>query len=598
MLYLANSSLDDGRSALHGSDLPNLVNPMRLPLITLTGLALIGCKNEGTLVNNMPDAALEITSPSYGEFLGDGPISVRGTVSPPSATLMIEGELVQADEDGNFETEVDFDDAYRIIDADVSFRDITDRQRVPVFRGQKPIDTWPGSAVLQLTPAGLDVIGRVLGAPIDELGWEDQLLGIVPPIELGGFSIIASDITHEPTEIRLIPTDDGIGVFLTFVDISLIAETTIDIAGTPLTVPATFTYDEILIGGNAIPEINADGEIILSMGEGDLSFGNASVEITGLGPLPLDFLLDGIEQAIEPLADQVLSGVFGFIDGVSLGGPIDFEQDLFGTALSVKLSELSTSPNGLDIGLGMGIDAPAALGPVEILSPQETNPDIHLALGVHEALLDQALSEQVIGLVTQDLDLGGFLGNIIGVGILALPGGDDAPNADDGWCMAINPGTAHVVRAQDTIAPLATLYMPDVMVDVGIKDGDDCEQWLVASLAMNVNINVTNGTAIGIGFDVPEGAVLFYGADEDEWEEAAVVEGLGTFIVSSTSLLAGNLQFDIADILGGGLLGGIGIPGLENVALEPALISSTPMLDENGEQPEGQFSLGIQLFSE
>ena len=570
----------------------------RLPLITLTGLALIGCKNEGTLVNNMPDVSLEITSPSYGEFLGDGPISVRGTVSPPSATLMIEGELVQADSDGNFETEVDFEDAYRIIDADVSFRDITDRQRVPVFRGQKPIDTWPGSAVLQLTPAGLDVIGRALGAPIDDLGWEEQLLGIVPPIDLGGFSITANEITHEPTEIRLIPTDDGIGVFLTFVDIALVAETTIDIAGTPLTVPATFTYDEILIGGVAVPEISADGEIILSMGEGDLSFGNATVEITGLGPLPLDFLLDGIEQAIEPLADQVLSGVFGFIDGVSLGGPIDFEQDLFGTALSVKLSELSTSPNGLDIGLGMGIDAPAALGPVEILSPQESDPSVHLALGVHEALLDQALSEQVIGLVTQDLDLGGFLGNIIGVGILALPGGDDAPDSEDGWCMAINPGTAHVVRAQATIAPLATLYMPDVMVDVGIKDGDDCESWLVASLAMNVNINVSNGTAIGIGFDVPEGAVLFYGADEDEWEEAAVVEGLGTFIVSSTSLLAGNLQFDIADILGGGLLGGIGIPGLENVALEPALISSTPMLDENGEQPEGQFSLGIQLFSE
>lgn len=597
-MYLANSSLDDERPALHGSGLPYLVNPMRLPLITLTGLALIGCKNEGSLVNNMPDVLVEITSPSYGEFLGDGPIFVRGIVSPPSATLTIEGELVEADADGNFETELVFEDAYRIIDADVSFRDITDRQRLPVFRGNKPIDTWPGSAVLQLTPAGLSVIGRALGAPIDDLGWEDQLLAIVPPLELGGFSIIANDITHEPTEIRLIPTDDGIGVFLTFVDISLLAETTLDIAGTPITVPASFTYDEILIGGVAVPEINAAGEIVLSMGGGDLSFGDASVEIVGLGALPLDFLLDGVEQAIEPLADQVLTGVFSFIDDLTLGGPIDIEQDLFGTALSVKLSELSTSPNGLDIGLGIGINAPADSGPVAILSPEETNPDIHLALGVHEALLDQALSEQVIGLVTQDLDLGGILGNIIGVGILALPGGDDAPDSEDGWCMAINPGTAHVVRAQDSIAPLATLYMPDVMVDVGVKDGDDCEQWLTASLAMNVNINVTNGTAIGIGFDVPEGAVLFYGADEDEWEEDAVVAGLGSFIVSSTSLLAGNLQFDLADILGGDILGGVGIPGLENVALEPALISSTPMFDENGEQPEGQFSLGIQLFSE
>ena len=55
--------------------------------------------------------------------------------------------------------------------------------------------------------------------------------------------------------------------------------------------------------------------------------------------------------------------------------------------------------------------------------------------------------------------------------------------------------------------------------------------------------------------------------------EEEVVTGLGDFLVGSMDLLAGNLEFDLADILGGaggtggqgGGLGGLGIPGLEGI---------------------------------
>jgi hypothetical protein len=154
-----------------------------------------------------------------------------------------------------------------------------------------------------------------------------------------------------------------------------------------------------------------------------------------------------------------------------------------------------------------------------------------------------------------------------------------------------------VVRLQEGIAPLAVLYMPDVFVDVGVMQGGACQDWLQASLAMEVGIDVRDGTAVGISMAVPEGAVLFYGADEDEWTEAEVVDGLGRFIVGSLDLLAGNLSFDLADLLGG-LGGGLGIPGLDGMALAPRLVSSTPLLDADGAHPEGLYSLGMSLFAE
>ena len=56
------------------------------------------------------------------------------------------------------------------------------------------------------------------------------------------------------------------------------------------------------------------------------------------------------------------------------------------------------------------------------------------------------LNDQLLGLLDQDLDLAGFVGGIIGSAILNLPGGDQAPDALEGWCVEIDPGTATAVR--------------------------------------------------------------------------------------------------------------------------------------------------------
>lgn len=557
---------------------------------------LAACSSEGTLVDAAPDVSVTFTSPSYGEFLGDGPIEVTGVVTPASAALVVEGEAIEADADGVFSLSVPFEDAYRILDATAELRGVSDRARLPVFRGQAPADTWPASSTVRLTPAGLDAIGAGMGGLIDQTGWSEQLGSALPAFDLGFVSIEPNGVTHEPTVVQLIPHDEGIDVYVTLREVTLHTELVADLGQGPIALPATITYDEIAIGALAVPEMTADGEIALTLTDPDIVFGEPSIDLFGIPGLPLDFLLSGLASLIEPLGESLLDPLLSSFDGLPLGGPFDFETDLFGTSLAVSLADLYTDPDGLAVGLGMGIDAPAPRT-VQILTPVESDPRVHLALGVHEALLDQALSEQVLGMVSQDLDLGGLLGNVIGVGILALPGGDDAPDSDEGWCLSVDPGTAHVVRARDTIAPLATLYMPDVMVNVGIKDGNSCDEWLVASLAMNVDINVERGTAVGIDLAVPEGAVLYYGADADEWTEDEVVTGLGGFLVSSIGLVSGNLQFDIADLLGGGALTDLGIPGMEGMALEPSLISSTPMLDEAGEHPEGQYSLGIQLFA-
>ena len=69
---------------------------MRTALLPLSaGLALIGCNNDYQLTKaQRPDAelTLEVTSPTYGDFLGDELIAVTGTVSPNYAILEVEGE--------------------------------------------------------------------------------------------------------------------------------------------------------------------------------------------------------------------------------------------------------------------------------------------------------------------------------------------------------------------------------------------------------------------------------------------------------------------------------------------------------------------------
>jgi hypothetical protein len=563
----------------------------------LLALALTACKNEGSLVFEPPDLELTLDSPTYGAFLGDGPVEVRGHVSPRSATLTLDGEPLVVDADGTFTVDVPFDYPYEIVDVKAELGEQAERVRVPVFRGRTPMETWPGGATMRLTPGGLDEIGKGLGAAIDATGWDQQLGAAFPPVNLGFLTVTPVGIEHDPTVVQLIPHDEGIDTLATLVNVALVTEVSFDLAGTPIVVPARFVYDEIAMGAVMTPGLDDGGVITLSLHDSDIIFGTPSIEVTGLGGLPLDFLLAGLTSLIEPFGEQMLDQVLGQFDQMELGGPFEFETDLMGSTLAMRLSELYTDPDGVAMGLGIGLGEPVSEGPLGIPAPIEPNPSVHFAMGLHEAILDQVLSEQVLGLVTQDLDLGGVFGNVIGAGITSLPGGDDAPDGE-GWCLSVNPGTAHVVRMQEGIAPFAALYLPDTIMDVGVMDEDgDCDTWLKASLAMEVHLNVRNGTEVGIAMSVREGAVLEYGADEGEWTEQEVVDGLGRFLVGSLDLFAGQLSFDLADLLGGGL-GGLGIPGLEGAALAPKIVSNTPMTDEDGVPIEGLYSLGLTLFAE
>ena len=169
----------------------------------------------------------------------------------------------------------------------------------------------------------------------------------------------------------------------------------------------------------------------------------------------------------------------------------------------------------------------------------------------------RACCDQLLTLLNQNLDLSGSFGDILGAGIETLPGGDDAPNGD-GWCLTLDPGTATVVRMQEGIEPLVALYIPDLQVNVGIKDGDDCEDWLVASMATEVGLKVKEGSKLGIDLSIPEGAILYYGADD--YTEAEVVEGLAGYLEGIIGLVGGLAEIDLAELLGGGATDERGLP--------------------------------------
>ena len=152
----------------------------------------------------------------------------------------------------------------------------------------------------------------------------------------------------------------------------------------------------------------------------------------------------------------------------------------------------------------------------------------------------------------------------------------------------MDPGTATVARLQPSIEPLAVIYIPDLVVNIGIQQGSQCEDWLVASLAAEVALEVKNGTELGIGIDVPEGAVLYYGAED--WEEVEVVEALGSYVGTMVSLLGGFAQFDLSTMLGEFAL----IDGMSPLSL--AITDSEALVTEDGEWTEGLYQVSIDLW--
>jgi hypothetical protein len=332
---------------------------------------------------------------------------------------------------------------------------------------------------------------------------------------------------------------------------------------------------------------------------------DVQVELDGVDALVLEWVLDAVSDYItEPLAELLGGFVTDSLGTLELGGPFEFETSLLDTSVAVALDDVYGEVDGLGAGLGMALGSDASLDDLPELDLAAPRADevgdlqAQMAIALHEGLFQTLLSSTLLDMLTQEMDLSGTLGDLMATGITSLPGGDDAPDGD-GWCIALDPGTARVARMQEGTAPLAYLYLPDLRFDVGILDGSSCEDWLSASLALEIGVMVEDGTKLSMDIAVPDGAVLYYGADAG-WEESEVIDGLSSYLQTILALVGGALEFDLADILGGlgdmGEGGDVLTPLLGDLA--PEITGSDALLDDSGTPIEGLYAVSLTLWSE
>ena len=561
-------------------------------------IALMGCDSgkavldaEGALSGEEIVYSLSIEEPEYGAFYQEGPVPVAGRVTPFVETVLLEGEEISVNADGSFTGEVSFSKAYEIVE--VSAVNGSARERVPVFAGNPPMEMWPGGMAARVLPAGLDALGKQLGSVIDSTGWLEGIGDQLPEIDNGTWGVRPVGVLSSPTEVAMAPADSGVEVDFTLNDIGIEYEFWWTSQWTSGAESLIVQFETIAIGTTADPILEQDGTLTFSLYDADLTMDNPDFIFAQNNAVLLEFLLEqGSQWLLEPIGETLLDTLLAEIGSIDLGGPFAFETDLMGTPLGIELDELFGDRDGLalelEVALGESLSSNTSYVPIPTLSDAATN--AQLALAVHEGVLDQLLSEQLLGTLNQDLDLSGFAGNIIGNMVITLSGGEDAPEDADGWCLSINPGQASVVRMQEGIEPLAILYLPDMIVNIGVDTGAGCTDWLVMSLAAEVGIEITEGTKMGINFDIGEGAVLSYGAEE--YVEAEVVSGFGSYLSTLVGLLGGFTEFDLAELLGGG-----GDPlGLGLDGLSISILDSQKIYDFYDEWPEGLFSLSINLW--
>ena len=555
----------------------------------LIAAALIGCRNDYalTVAQETEPVTLKVTSPEYGQFMGEEQIRVAGVVTPPGTVVVVEDEAVlSSEEDGSFEVLLPVDGPYRIVEVVAA----EFRERIPVFSGNDPEDTWPGGLSARLLPRGLDRIGAEVGALIDNTGWSTTISSQLPGVSGDWYAITPVGVVHDPTVVALEGVTGGIDTAVSLRNVGIEYSMELDLGIITITEPITLIFNEIALGATAIPVLESDGTLTLELTDADLVMDDPDFEFGVLEGWVIEWLLDNIGGFIlEPLTEFLLDFVLAEFGVLELGGPLAFETDLLGTSLALELADVGGDPDGVRAGLAVGINEPVS-SVFDVTTPQPEDGDpSHVAVGIHEGLLDVLLGGELLGMLDQELDLGGSFGDILGAGVEQLPGGDQVPS-NDGWCFSLDPGTATVARMQTGIEPLAVLYVPDLIVSFGTKQGAVCEDWLVASLAAEINVEVSEGAKLGIDIATPEGAILYYGAEG--WDEDEVVAGLGDYIGGLVGLLGGVAEIDLGDLLGGTEL----IPGLAPVSI--SVVDSQPLYNEDGTWTEGLYSVTLTLWDE
>ena len=511
-------------------------------------------------------------APVYGQFAGDGPVQVRGQVTDPGAKVWVEGREVVVGSDGTFHVELPVGGPYRIVDVEAANPKSHLRERLPVFSGRDPMETWPGGLSVRFTPRGLSHIGDTLGATLDDL-----------QVFEGIASGIGATATHDPIDVTLLSDPTGIALVGTVRD--LVFALDIDLFGLG---DLRVGFETLALGATLLPEVDPQGYIVLSVTDTTVVVGDPILELGALDPQIIEDLLGGLTGGLSSLLDGVLDGVLG-ATGIPLGGPFDIETDLLGTPVSMRLDDLFTDEDGLAVLLGLDLgDAEQPVTVVAAPSWIGVGPS-DLTLGVHEGLMQALLTSDLLDLLDQDLALEGVLGTVLGVTIEGLPGGYMAPE-NTGWCLKVDPGSARVARLQSGTDPLATLYLPDLSFDIGVNTATaSCSPWLEASVALEVGFALRNGSELELELAVTEGVVHHY-ASTGNWTEEEVIASLGGLLEGLLGLVGGQLDVDLNDLLGGTLGGGL----LGESSLN--LLDAQPLDDERGQPIEGLYGWSFRLW--
>jgi hypothetical protein len=536
-------------------------------------LLLAACHQDYKLGEAAPEPlSLTVTSPTYGAYLGEGPVSVEGTVSPADAQVLVNGVTLPTDADGRFATTLPFVVGERAMQVDVHAIDPDEslRQVIPVFDGVDPRLSDPGAMTGLLTPTGLDALEPAVASLVDAQTLLDQVFASLPALDTDYFDFIPTALTTTGTTVDLAPAEDAVSMAIGMQDVTLTSQVTVV---DYLTFDLGVKLGTIALGAQATPAVDDDGMLTLSLHDTTVNIDEIRLVVEGF-ELPgwvMDLLVEPVTDFVTGLLADVVDLALDSYGTLPLGGPFAFDTDLLGTQLSVLLADVGAGTDGVGMGITVatGHDAATEMPVMAGLLPTTPAGTLYQAgLAVHEGLVNALLDDTLSSLLDLDLDLSGDYGELLGAGIANLPGGEQIPEAADGWCIGFHAGDARVARFVPGVgAPLAQVWMPDVKVDLQYQTDGTCHDWLEASVFVVLDLTL-DGTSVNTNLDVPHAVILSYGADGVD--DAEVATALTTTVKGLFGLFADQLSFDLGAL---GDLGGLGLP----ITVDPRIVSIEPL---------------------
>lgn len=554
----------------------------------MLGLLALSACTSGVLTIPDDELTLEITSPSYADFAGGSEVRVTGNVFPNRSVVTIENREVVVGTDGSFDVLVPIAGAYRNLDIRAFYKEQLLEERIPVFSGEDPAESWPGGIGIRVTPRLFEPIADLVADAVDESTWEDDLLAQIPSIETEGFWLIPTELSHRPAQVDIRTSDEGLVLEVVLRDVFLDLDGGFVLAEESFDAPTRIGWQEFRFTAGISLSTDANGGLVLSTTGGDLVLSDPVIELGAFDLSILDFVLDFIADLLSGIGDFVLDDLLGLLGNVPLGPAIEQEIDLLGTPLIISLAELGTDDDGVFLDLGLGIGGPPGeVGAIPRPTIEDGRAGADLVVSMHEGLFAPLLESDLLELLEQDLELNGFLGQGVGLVFRNLPRGGEAPADVEGWCINVDPGEAKVVRMSDDLAKLASAHLPDLQLRVGVSHGETrCAPWLQVSMALTASFGLED-LALALDLEAPDGKVLFYDV-QGEYEEQELIDGLAGLFDLLVGFAGGSLDFDLGELLGGGEL----IPGVE---LDPRVTSIQPM-ERDGEVVPGLYAIGLDLL--